>query len=316
MIDFRYHLVSIVAVLLALAIGIVLGSGFLGGPLLSQLERQLNALDDRNRDLIREGVERDRLLEGYVGFAEAVQAELIRGTLIGRRVVVVTVEGTDGTTVDRLRDSIELAGGTVASTLRILASFALEDEQQRASLGAVAGAGRSGPEEMRRDVADLLATRVAAASSLASERPRVGPTADERLERMVDELAAAGFLDVERLEEGVTAPGGAAVLVVGGGPVAPPFDPEPMLETLGLRLAEEGTVVVAASPAADTWGITQSICDDPAAAEEISTVDHADTVYGQTSVVLSLAALPAEEPGHYGLESCATGVIPEPASAG
>ena len=35
MIDFRYHLVSIVAVFLALAIGIVLGSTELEGPTLS-----------------------------------------------------------------------------------------------------------------------------------------------------------------------------------------------------------------------------------------------------------------------------------------
>ena len=316
MIDFRYHLVSIVAVLLALAIGIVLGSGFLGGPLLNQLERQVRAADARNRDLIREGEERDLLLQGYAIFAEAVQPELIRGTLAGSQVVLLTIEGTDGGTVDGLRDAIELAGGNVAVTLRVLAPFSLEDEQQRAALASIVGARRSEPEEMRREVADLLATRIAAASSLASERPRVGPTADERLETMVDELAAAGFLDVDRLQDGVTAPSGAAVLVVGGGSEAPPFDLRPMLESLSLRLSEDGTVVVAASPAADTWGITEAICDDPAAVEAVSTVDHADTVYGQTAAVLSLAALPAEEPGHYGLGSCATGVIPDPASAG
>ncbi len=37
MIDFRYHLVSIVAVFLALAIGIVLGTTALNGPITSRL---------------------------------------------------------------------------------------------------------------------------------------------------------------------------------------------------------------------------------------------------------------------------------------
>ena len=39
--DFRFFLISIVAVFLALGIGIVLGSGFLGDPLLDTLDGQI-----------------------------------------------------------------------------------------------------------------------------------------------------------------------------------------------------------------------------------------------------------------------------------
>jgi hypothetical protein len=315
-IDFRYHLVSIVAVLLALAIGIVLGSGFIGGPVLDQLKNRLDSIENRNSKLIEEGVERNRELDGYRDFSDAVQPELVRGALIGRQVMVITVEGTDGSTVDALRDVIEEAGGTVASTTTLLASFALEDAQDRSELGSIVGSQRSSPDALRRDVANLLATRIGAAASVASQRPRVGPTSDERLERMLNELADAGFLDIDRLEEDVTAPGGAVVLLVVGGGEQPAFDPRPMIETLGIGLSQRGALVLAASPAASTWGITESICDDPGAADAISTVDHADTIYGQTAVALGLGNLPSDDAGHYGLDACATGVIPDTASAG
>ena len=47
MIDFRYHLVSIVAVFLALAIGIVLGSTELRGAAFSALDRTSSALSGK-----------------------------------------------------------------------------------------------------------------------------------------------------------------------------------------------------------------------------------------------------------------------------
>ena len=315
MIDFRYHVVSIVAVLFALAIGIVLGSGFLAEPLRTQLSRRLAALDDRNQGLIREGVERDRILDGYESFAETVQPEMTRGALIGKQVVLITVEGTDDATVDGLRDAIELAGGRIASTLR-LAGWLTLDGQARKELRSIVGAPASAQDELLTQVADLLATRLAAASSIVPEGPRIGPTADERLEAMVDVLTERGYLEVERPQESKTAPDGALFLLVGGAPDEPSTDPAPLYQVMGTRLAEGPAVALAASPGQSAWGITESICDDPTAADSVSTVDPADTVYGETAAVLALDAPPGGQAGHYGVGSCATGVIPEAALAG
>ena len=44
MIDFRYHLVSIVAVFLALAVGVVLGSATLNGPITKELRKSVVVL--------------------------------------------------------------------------------------------------------------------------------------------------------------------------------------------------------------------------------------------------------------------------------
>lgn len=50
MIDFRYHLVSLVAVFLALAVGIILGAGPLADPIGDTLTGQVDKLrEDRNQ---------------------------------------------------------------------------------------------------------------------------------------------------------------------------------------------------------------------------------------------------------------------------
>ena len=58
MIDFRYHLVSLIAVFLAVALGIVIGTTQLNQPILNDIENQVTELDqdkrfleDRTKDL-------------------------------------------------------------------------------------------------------------------------------------------------------------------------------------------------------------------------------------------------------------------------
>lgn len=316
MIDFRYHLVSIAAVLLALAVGIALGSGFLGGPLLDQLARRVARLDTQNRDLIRAGTERQQILDGYTEFAQLVQPEMVRGTLIGEQVVVFTIEGSDGTTLDLLRDAVEEAGGSVAATITMLAKLELRAREDRDELASIVGATLEEAVDLRRATADALATRVAAASSVGQATPRVGPTADERLETMLEELSEAGYVEVERLTDDVTVPTGAAFLLVGGSTRAAAFDPREPFKSFGARLSERGRTVVAAEPFGSVWGLVQSICEDPSTVDEISTVEGADAEYGQAAAVLGLDDPALEEAGHWGVGSCATRVIPELSQAG
>ena len=58
MIDFRYHIVSIVAIFLALTIGIVVGTTALNGPVLDDLRGRVNvqARDKRNLEALRAGM--------------------------------------------------------------------------------------------------------------------------------------------------------------------------------------------------------------------------------------------------------------------
>ena len=95
MINFRYHVVSLTAVFLALAIGLVVGTAALNGPVADSLKNQIGALNKDNsnkRDQInqyREEINRNQ------DFATEVAPALLNGKLTGRKLLVVALPGTN-----------------------------------------------------------------------------------------------------------------------------------------------------------------------------------------------------------------------------
>jgi hypothetical protein len=83
-ISFRYHLVSLIAVFLALALGIVVGTTALNGPITKDLRNQVNDAK-AERDALAAQVHR---LQGQVGdagqFASTYGSQLVAGTVSGR----------------------------------------------------------------------------------------------------------------------------------------------------------------------------------------------------------------------------------------
>ena len=91
MISLRYHLVSIAAVFLALALGVLLGSGGVSERLLSAQAGRADGLDGQVQTLT---AERDRLAaaqQAADGFAGRVGPAAVRGLLAGKTVAFVTV---------------------------------------------------------------------------------------------------------------------------------------------------------------------------------------------------------------------------------
>lgn len=104
MISFRNHLLSLVAVFIALAVGIVLG----GGPLSDVREDATQATST--------STEPDSpTVEHGEQFAAAVAPTLYGETLAGRSVLVLTFPGADTGTLDELAEQVEVAGGTVTA---------------------------------------------------------------------------------------------------------------------------------------------------------------------------------------------------------
>ena len=93
MIDFRYHLVSIVAVFLALAVGIVLGSTELRGAALAALDRTSSALSAKLNAADAENSALQQQVNGDRAFAQAAEPVLLAHLLDGQRVVVITAPG-------------------------------------------------------------------------------------------------------------------------------------------------------------------------------------------------------------------------------
>jgi len=116
-ISFRYHIVSIVSVFLALAIGVALGGGPLKGTVDNTLVTQVQA-DKKVKVALR--AEITALKDGNTftdSFAETVAPKLIGGTLRGRVVDILVLPRAQATDVAALSDFVGQAGGTIGGAL-------------------------------------------------------------------------------------------------------------------------------------------------------------------------------------------------------
>ena len=93
MISWRYHLVSIVAVFLALGLGVLTGTTVLNDNLVRNLKAQTKTLK-ADLDELRASVDDLQSQLGTMGtFAEQAVPYLVGGRLATRQVVVVSEEG-------------------------------------------------------------------------------------------------------------------------------------------------------------------------------------------------------------------------------
>ena len=123
MIDFRYHLVSIVAVFLALAIGIVLGSTELQGPtynFLSHTTAKLqNQLDQATsqRDAAQQQASEDE------AYAQAVEPAVLHDLLTGQQLLIVAEPGAQSSVVSGISAAATDAGAHVTGQINLASKF-------------------------------------------------------------------------------------------------------------------------------------------------------------------------------------------------
>ena len=102
MIDFRYHLVSTVAIFLALTVGIVLGSTMLQDPLLHTLKEETEQLRLQSERLRADKDVADQFNAGAAQLIAAYETVMLDRRLTDVRIVVVEPDGVDPT----LRDAV------------------------------------------------------------------------------------------------------------------------------------------------------------------------------------------------------------------
>jgi hypothetical protein len=115
MFDFRYHALSLVAVLLALMIGLLLGVAIGDQGLVSSAERNVRdslrkdvrQANARSADLRRELSQRDRI-------DQSLYPLLVEDRLAGRRIGLVGLGDLPDSTITAVRDALENTGGRLA----------------------------------------------------------------------------------------------------------------------------------------------------------------------------------------------------------
>jgi len=177
MINLRYHIVSIVAVFLALGIGVLMGSTIVDRALVDNLEGQLDRLqrdleetDAANRAMDSE-LDRVRALQET--FAAEGTGQLFQGRLEDVPVLVLGVDGMDEEPVEELRRALDAAGAQVAPTLWFTEKLRLTRPADSADLAALLGAPRPEAAPLRAQLAARLALLLLQAG--VGDRPPATP---------------------------------------------------------------------------------------------------------------------------------------------
>lgn len=176
MLNFRFHIVSLVAVFLSLAIGIIMGSTVIDRALVDTLEDQQRSL----RDDLDSISEENQALRGELGelreAGERLASEggerLLAGTLAETPVLVLAVRGVKSSVLDDLDDLLTVAGARDQGTLWLTDRFASDDEAAAEDLAEVLDLPASAsPEELRSEALEQIsaAVRAAVAPAAAAE---------------------------------------------------------------------------------------------------------------------------------------------------
>ena len=310
MINFRYHVVSLTAVFLALAIGLVVGTAALNGPVADSLKERVNGLSKDN-SLMRQSVNNlQKELDMEEDFAAEMAQVVLPGKLSGRRVLVLSLpSGRDHT--EGVVKMLQLAGANVTGRLDVQDKFINPDSNNNLlELAVTAARPNSVPTAGLPGNGHGVETSSALLASVLLDRPQGSPAVTDADRRaVVQQYVSSGYLTAEDKITGAAE----AVVLVSGQPYVDKFSAEK--DESVVKIAEQfdrtGAIVVGGMGSAG-GNVVSVVRGDPVLAQTISTVDNANTVQGQlvTSLAL-LQQLTEKKAGQYGVGDNAAALLPK-----
>lgn len=310
MINFRYHVVSLTAVFLALAIGLVVGTAALNGPVADSLKDRVNALGKDNRQLREQVSSLQEEANREEDFATESAPYMLAGKLTGRRILLLTMpSGRDQ--VDGVKKMLEMAGATITGRVDVQDklvnpdnSVELLDLADQASQPTIPTTGLPANSDGIETSSALLATALL-------DRPAAAvPVSAPDLKALLAAYSSAGYISVE--DDKVTGPAEAVVIVSG----QPYTDSESVKKdeavvTVADQFDKVGPLVVAGNGATD-GNLVAGVRGDPALSKTISTVDNSNTTQGQVVTVLAVVEQLTEgKAGQYGLGAGNSSMMPK-----
>ena len=307
MIDFRYHLVSLISVFLALAVGVVLGAGPLQNSLGTALNDQVTALRE-NRNATQTKLEQtETAVNERDSYITQAASGLLPGTLASKNVAMVLLPEAKAEDADAITTQLKNAGATVTGRVSLTSTWVdLSRENYRSTFsGQVQGHLDS---TTSKDANGILGEALAKALTANDDSSRVlmdmlSVTADK---------SGTPFVSVD------STPTAAAEMIVVVGPrpqassgkgatveATPGQDPKAWAKALEGTAGRAPTVVVGSADGDD--GVVSIIRSEKA---KVTTVDSVGQIAASVSTPLALASTRAGTTGHYGFDKGAEAVMP------
>jgi hypothetical protein len=309
-INFRYHVVSLTAVFLALAIGLVVGTAALNGPVADSLKENVNALRKDNQQMRQSVNSMQKELDLEEDFAAEMSQVVLPGKLSGRRVLVVSLPSGKEHTEGVLK-MLELAGANVTGRIELQDKFLNPDSNNNLlELAVTAARPNSAPTSGLPGNGHGVETSSALLASVLLDRPQGTPAvSDADRKAVLSAYSTSGYLTAA---EKVTGAAEAVVLVTG----QPYVDKDSAKKDESVvKVAEQfdrsGAIVVGGNGAGG-GNVVAVVRGDPVLSQTISTVDNANSTQGQLVTALALVQqLTEKKAGQYGVGDNAAALLPK-----
>lgn len=302
MIDFRYHLVSIIAVFLALAVGIAVGAEAVSPKVANSLNKEAIQAEKRNGVLNAENNQLKRQISADGAFGQAASGYLLNDLLTDERVVLVTAPGADSGTVAGITAALSQAGAVVTGTVSLSPRFFDADAATEQTLTTAAGE-LAPPGLVTSDIAGAqVPGQQAAAKVIAAgimDKLGLPNLTTRQTNSILAGFGSQGFLQTST-QNGGTALLGQATLAVVIAPGSIPANPNSQSAedqnlaliylTRDLDLAGKGALLAGSLSGSGNGSAIDAVTSGGAAVS-VTTVDNADTVIGQIIVVQALRKL-------------------------
>jgi hypothetical protein len=308
-INFRYHVVSLTAVFLALAIGLVVGTAALNGPVADSLKNQVSALSKDNSNFRDQANQYRDELNRTQDFAAELAPTLLEGKLAGRRILLVALPGSQDY-VDQIKQMLTVAGATITAKVTVQDKFfdpanntELLDLAETGSQPTIPATGLPLNSDGVETSSALLAL------GLQQHAQQVAP-AD--LTALLTAYTKQGYIAVD---SGAKGEADSTVIVAG----LPPVDKDAAKKaqsavTLATEFAKDRPLVVAGNGVGD-GNLISEIRADPTLVKTISTVDNGSTTQGQVATAMAVVERVVQgRAGQYGVSAGATSQVPKAAS--
>ena len=300
MINFRYHVLSVVAVFVALAAGLGLGTAALNGSVSDGRAGSLRAANDRYRDQVRQLTAEAAKQQD---FDRQLAPRLLADTLANHSVLVLTLPGADREAVAGVEQMLGYSGATVTGEVAVRSEFT--DPANADALGDLAGT------QLPVDIHQSLPNHGDGVESAAALLAAVLMTDTDTVSTdsrttVLTALETGGNIGVVKPVTGAAD----AVLIVAGDAATGADAATRNTATLTVvrQFVRAGQAVVGGEGA--DGNAVAAVRRDGSLAATVSTVDTLNLVQGQLASALAVAAQLAGTVGQYGVAAGATRLAP------
>jgi hypothetical protein len=279
MLDMRYHVISLVAVFLALGIGILLGTTIVERGLIAEQKAQIKSLRQTFSEIKTKNTELNDELNAYRRYASESRPYIITGRLAERSIAVIARKNLDDKGLNSIYDGVAAAGGVIPVTITISGSEAYKDPEVLANLNTLFGV-QADDQALRERVFAEVVNQLQTASNLG----------------ILTTLEQLGVIGLRGVLQGPVS----QAMIMGG------------IEEKALDKTDVPLIKAFTSAGFPVIGVGSSQTPDSVLVtygkNGISTVEHVETTPGQVAMVLVLQGVP----GNYGSGKSGGRMIPEP----